>query len=293
MRDLATIQRDVAAAILGEAPVDEGLARYREQFFLRHVAVLEEDFAQVLRAMSHDAFHDLARRYLAAHPPHLVHAARPSVATSRRSSRIPCFATSRASRGRMSRRSTGPNAPPLDPASLAGVAEEAWPSARIVLMPSLQRLALDHPSRRHVVVFRGRETEIAPSAFALLDAIAGGATLEEACERIAPPREEIAGWFRAWTEAGWISRIYFPASLAPASALTGLRVEVERVVRARLEALRARGELDLLDDVDDALAYGRLVDVRLHRVDRGVDDGALRIDLPRTSRSPSMPGCVA
>lgn len=126
----------------------------------------------------------------------------------------------------------GPDAPPLDPSSVAEVPEEIWPSARIVLHPSLQRLALDHPAhayryavrtgaaamrpearRTHVVVFRTKQTELDAGAYALLDEIARGATLEEACVRAAPRRDEIAGWFRHWMESGWISKIYFPPSL--------------------------------------------------------------------------------
>jgi hypothetical protein len=212
MRDLARIQRDVALAILGTAEVNEGLTRYREQFFLRHIGVLEEDFPSVVTAIGHDAFHDLARRYLAAHPPtsftlrDLGHAFAafledPILRDVARLewARVEAF--------------DGPDAPPLDPSSLAQVGEEAWPNARIVLQPSLQRLVVDHPTRRHLVVFRATTTELHEKAYALLDAIANGATLEEACERVKPPREEIAGWFRSWTEAGWLSAIHFPPSL--------------------------------------------------------------------------------
>ena len=214
MRDLATIQRDVADAIRGGGEVSEGLARYREQFFLRHVAVLEEDFPEIVSAVGHDAFHDLARRYLAAFPPRsftLRDLGRsfgmflddPTLRDLARLgwARVESF--------------DGPDAPPLDPASLAGVPEDAWPNARLVLQPSLQRLVLVHPERRYFVVFRARQSELGDEAYALLDAIANGATLEEACNAVSPPREEIAGWFRAWTEAGWISKIYFPPSFAP------------------------------------------------------------------------------
>jgi hypothetical protein len=214
MRDLAKIQRDTVDAILGDGPTSEGLARYREQFFLRHVGVLEEDFAGVLRAIGHDAFHDLARRYLAAHPPtsftlrDLGHAFASFIedpvlrdVARLEWARVEAF--------------DGPDAPPLDPASLAGVAEDAWPKARIVLQPSLQRLVLDHPARKYIVVSRSAETELDAKAYALLDAIANGATLEEACDLAQPPREAIAAWFRQWTEAGWISKIYFPPSFAP------------------------------------------------------------------------------
>jgi hypothetical protein len=215
MRDLATIQHDVAKAILGDTEVSEGLARYREQFILRHVAVLEEDFPDVLRALGHAAFHDLARRYLTAHPP--------SSFTLRDLGRdFPAFIDDPTLRdaARLAwacvEAFDGPDAPPLDPASLRDVAEDAWPLARIVLQPSLQRLVLEHPKKRHVVVYRRATTDLDASAHALLDEIAAGATLEEACDRVKPPREEIAGWFRSWTEAGWISKVYFPPPFAPA-----------------------------------------------------------------------------
>lgn len=214
MRDLATIQRETAAAILGDGEASEGLRRYRDQFLLRHVAVLEEDFAEVVRAVGHDAFHDLARRYLAAHPP--------TSFTLRDLGRdFPAFLDDASLRD-MARLAwafveafDGPDAPLLDPASLAGIPADAWPHARIVLQPSLQRLVLDHPARAHVVVFRATKTELDAKAYALLAEIANGATLEEACDRVAPPREEIAGWFRSWTEAGWISKIYFLPGDAP------------------------------------------------------------------------------
>jgi hypothetical protein len=214
MRDLATLQRETAAAILGDDEVAEGLRRYREQFFLRHVAVLEEDFVDVVRAVGHEAFHDLARRYLAAH--------RPTSFTLRDLGRaFPAFLDDPSLRdvARLAwafiEAFDGPDAPPLDPASLAGVPEDAWPNARIVLQPSLQRLVLDHPARTYVVVFRATKTELDAKAYALLAAIADGATLEEACVRVAPPRDAIAGWFRAWTEAAWISKVYFPPPFAP------------------------------------------------------------------------------
>lgn len=214
MRDLATIQRDVANAILGDGEIGEGLARYREQFFLRHVAVLEDDFPDVLGTIGLAAFHELARRYLAAFPP--------ASFTLRDLGRAFASFIDDPSLRDMARLEwalvesfDGPDAPPLDPTSLAGVPEDAWPNARIVLQPSVQRLVLDHPKKRCVVVFRRTKTDLDPIAYALLDAIANGASLEEACDRVKPPREEIAGWFRLWTEAGWISKIYFPPSFAP------------------------------------------------------------------------------
>ena len=187
-------------------------ARYREQYFLRHVAVLEQDFPAIVSALGHDAFHDLARRYLAAHPS-------TSFTLRDLGRRFPMFIEDPELRdaARLAwaivEAFDGPDAPPLDPASLAGVPEQAWPSARIELQPSLQRLVLECPKRRYLVVFRRTTTDLDASAYALLDAIANGASLEDACDRVKPPREEIAGWFRSWTEAGWLSRIYFPPSL--------------------------------------------------------------------------------
>src|SRR5688572_14455626 len=51
-------------------------------------------------------------------------------------------------------------------------------------------------------------------------------------------------------------------------------------MRAGLVALRALRELDLLDDVDDALPDGGLEDLRLRRVDARVRDVALWRDDP-------------
>src|SRR5262249_6844473 len=58
------------------------------------------------------------------------------------------------------------------------------------------------------------------------------------------------------------------------------RMEIERIVRARLEPLAAHAEVDLLDDLADALPDARLVDVALALVDRRLGDHALRIDRP-------------
>lgn len=214
MRDLRTIQRDVAKAILGDGEVSEGLARYREQFLLRHVAVLEDDFPDVRSAIGDDAFRDLARRYLAAHPPtsftlrDLGHAFASFVDD-------PILRDVARLEWALVESFDGPDAPPLDPTSLAGVPEDAWPHARIVLQPSLIRLVLEHPTKRCIAVFRRTKTDLDPVAYALLEAIANGATLEAACEEVNPPRDEVAGWFRTWTESGWLSKIYFPPSFAP------------------------------------------------------------------------------
>jgi hypothetical protein len=234
---LASIQRAIADAVRGDGPVSEELARYREQFFLRHVGALEEDFASVAHAVGHDEFHAVVRGYLTAHPPRSF-----SLRDLGRS--FPAFLGDAFLR-ELARVEwafveafDGPDAPPLDRSSLSAMPEAAWPGARIALAPSLQRLVLDYPAHdyRHavrtgivatrpeakptyVVVSRGpcglRHTELEPLAFALLEELANGASLETACERVAPPREEIAGWFQRWTEAAWISAIYFPASLPP------------------------------------------------------------------------------
>src|SRR5215831_16934936 len=50
------------------SPVEQ-LDIYREQFWLRHVGVMEEDFVSIVTLLGHDGFHDLARAYLTACPP--------------------------------------------------------------------------------------------------------------------------------------------------------------------------------------------------------------------------------
>src|SRR5580698_1904729 len=59
-----------------------------------------------------------------------------------------------------------------------------------------------------------------------------------------------------------------------------VRMEVERIERARLVAPWARGELHLLDDVGDARHDCGLDDLAAGRIERGLGHVALGIDRP-------------
>ena len=136
-----------------------------------------------------------------------------------------------------------PDAPVLDLPTITAVPEDAWPSARLVLQPSVQRLALRHPAHEvriavrsgeplaatgmtrpapsptYVVVFRGPTRlqciALEADAYALLDELAHGTALGDACERIATAsgassdsfEEKVSAWFQEWTALGWLSRV--------------------------------------------------------------------------------------
>ncbi|MBX3258929.1 MAG: putative DNA-binding domain-containing protein [Labilithrix sp.] len=225
---------------------------YREQFWLRHVDVLRDDFASIRHALGDEAFERLARAYLEACPP-------ASFSLRDLGEHMPRFLAERAPWSEdpflaelakvewaFVDAFDGADAPPFDPASIAGRTEDEWPRARIVLHPALQRLSLawpshdyrvaarkggepERPERRacRVVVYRGPELlhylEVEADAAAMLDELARGAPLGEACERVA--REvgaangdgaslealegKLAGWFADWTSLGWIRAVRF------------------------------------------------------------------------------------
>lgn len=219
---------------------------YREQFWLRHVDVLRDDFASIEHAVGEDAFERLAQAYLTECPSASFtlrdlgeHMTR-FLASRSPWSEDPFLADLARVEWAFVDAFDGPDAPPFVPASIAGVAEEAWPTARIVLHPSLQRLALAYPAHDYriaarkdespvrpdpractVVVYRGPELlhclAIDADASAMLDELAKGTPLGEACERAAstsgidlPAFEgKLAGWFSEWTSLGWIRAVLF------------------------------------------------------------------------------------
>lgn len=273
MNDLASIQRAMAGMLRGASSVagDPDQARaaeamaagndrlsptmqleiYREQFFLRHLEVLRDDFRAIAHALGAEAFESLARAYLEAYPPRsfslrdlgrdlatfVAHAA----PWSSDSLLLELARTEWA----FVEAFDAPDAPLLDLASVAALSEDEWQAVRIVLQPAVQRLFLSYPahdlrlavraagedpallaaigrpppSPAHVVIFRGPERlqclDIEPLAFALLEELAGGAPLGEACERVAHCSnaseaelgEAVGAWFQQWTTLAWISRV--------------------------------------------------------------------------------------
>ena len=268
---LASMQRAIAELLAGGAPVAsdpdraalaehlasgndrlsaaEQLEVYREQYLLRHLDALREDFLTLERALGDKAFEKLASAYLKAFPPR-------SFSLRDLGIDLPRFVAERAPWSEdplladlarvewaFVEAFDAPDAPPLDLAAVAAVPEDAWSSARLILQPSVQRLALRHPAHEtrnavrsaepsgaavmtrpapspsYVVVFRGPARlqclAVEADAYALLDELARGTALGDACERVAAGsstrrasfEEKVGAWFQEWTALGWLSRV--------------------------------------------------------------------------------------
>jgi hypothetical protein len=220
---------------------------YREQFWLRHRDALWADYPGLRHLLGEDAFEAMLRAYLLARPPdswtlrdlgnHIVAFA----------DGYDSFAPEVAAVARDMARFElafvdvwdGPEATPIDLAAVEAVAPAAWPGARIVLHAAMQLLPLMHPVHTirtklrsgedaprelpcapiFVVLWRGKDKKVhyraIPAAeHALLASLRSGRTLGEACEAAAAVATQpeklgasISGWFRRWTERGWITAI--------------------------------------------------------------------------------------
>jgi hypothetical protein len=226
-------------------PVDQ-VDVYREQFFLRHVPSLEEDFPAVVHVLGSDSFHDLAVAYLAAFPPRTfdlrqLGAHLPDfVATRAPWSEDALIADAARIDWAFMQAFDAADAPPFDPRVVADAPEDAWPGARLELHPSVRRLALAFPAHElrasalrkeplarpearasSVVVWRGgavlHAVEIESVAFELLDALASGQPLGAACEAVARARgitdanelaPSVGAWFQQWTARGWVAALH-------------------------------------------------------------------------------------
>jgi hypothetical protein len=233
------------------SPVDQ-LDIYREQFWLRHVGVLEEDFLSIVTLLGHDGFHELARAYLTACPPRsfslrdLGDRLAEFVSTSERYREDGLLADLARLEWCFVEAFDAPDAPPLDPQTIASASETDWPGAIVVLHPSVQRITMRYPAHQFraaararaseggdpvprpepspvcLVVYRGEEKlhyiDIEPAAFALLEALASQLPLERACEEAARVagiddasalEPHIGAWFQQWTSLGWVSEVRF------------------------------------------------------------------------------------
>jgi Putative DNA-binding domain len=219
---------------------------YREQFWLRHLSNLGDDFPTLAWVVGGAAFREVAVAYLKSHPPCTWNLQRlgadlPTfVSTHAPCSDDPLAVDACRLDWAFMEAFDAPDAGPLDLQVLAGAPEDAWPKARIELHPSIRRLVLTHPAHdlreavkrgdAHarpvaattcVIVWRDpscvlRAAAVEPMPFALLGELAGGAPLGAACEAIALAHdaeggadlgEQVGMWFQRWTAAGWVSAV--------------------------------------------------------------------------------------
>jgi hypothetical protein len=225
---------------------------YREQFWLRHRDVLREDFRSLVHALGETAFDELATAYLVAHPPATytlrdVGASMAAFLARDPWAADPLLVDLARVEWAFVEAFDAADAPGFNPAVVQGVADDAWPLARIVFCPSLRSLglasgALDyriavhegrHPARpernvpEHVVVYRGPERlhgcRVSAAAADLIDALKREVPLGAACEGVATSsgieigafRVELAEWFARWTSLGWISNVDFTSPPRP------------------------------------------------------------------------------
>jgi len=270
-RDLGDLQRFVSDAVRGATLIEgdaalraqaetlispsprgmaphERLEVYREQFWLRHLASIDEDFPTLTWVVGgRDAFRELATGYLGACPPRTWDLQRLGVdlpsylAGDARWGHDPLARDAARLDWAFMEAFDAPDSLPFDPRVLASTPEDAWPAARIDLHASLRLLSLAHPVHElreavrggsaverpaaaptHLVVHRDpacflRAVAVEPLAFELLETLRGGVALGEACEAVARSSERdpveigerLGGWFQQWTAGGWIRAVRF------------------------------------------------------------------------------------
>ena len=205
---------------------------YREQFFLRHVDALRDDFGSLAHFLGREAFASLARDYLAAHPPS-------SFFLRDLGQALPSFVTDARLRDlahvewAFVEAFDAGSLPALAASDLTSLREAAWASLRIPLQPSVRLLALAYPAHEYRAAVRRSETpppltprptflaiyrgprslhslELEPAAHALLTHLASLTPVGEACEvaaRMAPSvLAELGGWFQQWTSLGFLAK---------------------------------------------------------------------------------------
>jgi len=216
---------------------------YREQFWIRHVNCLREDFPVLVALVGEEKFEAIVRDYLEVFPPkkfqlrHLGENLADFLAT--RDDQL--LADLARVEWAFIDAFDAPDAPPLDPSSISAISEDDWPNARLVLHPSLQLLRLAHPANEmrdawwsdkdkrpieraerkptHVVVFRHKDlllyTEVMDTLpFEMLSLLASGKSLGAAGDDLAASsgrgeeiESSIGSWFTRWSGLGWISRV--------------------------------------------------------------------------------------
>lgn len=224
------------------SPVEQ-LEIYREQFWLRHTSALLEDFPGLSRIIGQTTWERLVEEYFEAVAPasyslrDLGQALPDFVSQSEfLEHRELCTDMARLEWAYVEAFDAA-DAPPLEPARLGAIPDEAWETARILLSPSLRLLRLRYPvsalrvrlvkdeeegvpipEPRPTLLavcrqgLRTRTHELGEPAFVLLEVLARGLPLvpavEEAARILSLPTEalapELGGWFASWAEQGLV-----------------------------------------------------------------------------------------
>ena len=254
---LSELRRLFGEAISSAEPVDEARARfvargdrapttqletYREQFWLRHVGCMAEDYPALQAVVGEEAFQELCRRYFEAHPAksYLLRDLGIDFAKFLAESGAPRLHVDLARvEWAFVEGFDAANAPPLDPNAVAQIREDEWPRALIRLHPSMRLLDLAYPAEELRSRFRREGTVVIPEAaesflavyrrelllyvevldrpaHALLARLARGEALGPASEAVAadaPPglvEERLGAWFQRWTAIGLVCGVDVP-----------------------------------------------------------------------------------
>lgn len=198
---------------------------YRQQFWLRHRASLEEDYPGLLHIVGEAIFDRFVRDYLAAFPPKTPSLRDLGADIVTFASRFDGFPDDRRALALDMIRYElawvdvfdGPDPAPLDASVIQSMPPEAWSTARIRLNPCVARLSLGHPVHKlryaikageevelpqadprgvRVALYRSRNVlhyeELSEEAFALLEALSAGVPLVPACERVTKGKSDEA-----------------------------------------------------------------------------------------------------
>jgi hypothetical protein len=252
MRPAPLTARDAHAAVGFVRPSVRGMTPasrlevYRDQFWLRHVASLAEDFPTVRWTLGEPSFDALLRAYLRARPPRgwnlqRLGAGVPSfLATHTPWNEDPLAHDAALLDWAFMEVFDAPDAAPLDLSVLAAAPPDAWPRARISFVPALRHVATRHPvhelreavkrdegparpepSPTRAVVWRDAAcflhvASVEAPAARLMEALQAGQTLGDACASVAAAHPEMSAeafdadvgrWFQQWTASGWLSAV--------------------------------------------------------------------------------------
>ena len=176
---------------------------YREQFWLRHVEALTEDYPGLRVVMGEEAFDALLRAYLHAHPPRtpslrdlgadLVPFAEawPGFPPERRVLALDMLRYEHAFIDLFD----GADVPPLDARKLAALGEGA-DRARIVLHPLLALLRLGYPVHHYRLAIVGLDTPMGAETPASVDPTNAGAAPSTAAPPLPEPRSLCLALYR-------------------------------------------------------------------------------------------------